>query len=82
MITYIYLFFFHNGTLVVQIGSGMAAQQSFCKARVETVFKFCHSTQSIADALIVALLKKTVVKAPASNAIMQHTQRQFGQNQL
>ena len=51
------------GTLVVHIGSGMAAQQYFFVKLVKTVF-------------VQVLFCCFVVKAPA-NAIMQHKQRQL-----
>ena len=49
--------FLSYGILVVHIGSGMAAQQSFLQSMSKlSSTKFCHSTQISADALIVALL--------------------------
>ena len=48
--------FLSYSTLIVHIRAGMAAQQEFFVKHVKTVFKFCHSTQSSADALIVPLL--------------------------
>ena len=51
--------FLPYGTLVVHIGLGMAAQQSSLQSMSKlSSSKFCHSTQSSADALIVALLWK------------------------
>ena len=72
------IFIFRSyGTLVVHIGSGMAAQQSFCQACQMSSSKFCYRTQRSADALIFALF----CKAPA-NAIMQRKQWQLGQKQF
>ena len=51
--------FLSYGILVVHIGSGMAAQQSFLKSMSKlSSSKFYHSTQCSADAWIVALLWK------------------------
>ena len=66
--------FLAYGTLVVHIGSGMGAQQT-CKACQNCL----HPRFVIVHKAVRMHYYCFVVKAPA-NAIMQHKQRQLGQN--
>ena len=65
--------FLSYGTLIVYIGSRMADQQLFLESMSKlSPSKFCHCTQSIADAFVALLWKSPV---------MQHKQRILRQNQ-
>ena len=78
-----YLFFFHIWYMYIGrsywVRDGCSATFFvFISMSKLSSSKFCHSTQSSADALNYCCF---VVKAPA-NAIMQHKQRQLRQNQF